>query len=106
MVFLCNSFPCVLFDNLSHGINQESYSYSWYLGKIYLVHFLKFWNLPSLTREISKFQNSELGKFIPNFPLKHVIISTNKFPEDKNFNYIRLGRTPENIYDEELSNNS
>ena len=28
--------------------------------------------------EISKFQKSELGKFIPNFPLKHVITSTNK----------------------------
>ena len=25
----------------------------------------------------SKFQKSELGKFIPNFPLKHVITSTN-----------------------------
>ena len=31
-----------------------------------------FWNF-----EISKFQKSELGKFIPNFPLKHVITSTN-----------------------------
>ena len=29
-----------------------------------------FWNF-----EISKFQKSELGKFIPNFPLKHVITS-------------------------------
>ena len=27
--------------------------------------------------EISKFQKGELGKFIPNFPLKHVLISTN-----------------------------
>ena len=26
----------------------------------------------------SKFQKSELGKFIPNFPLKHMITSTNK----------------------------
>ena len=25
----------------------------------------------------SEFQKSELGKFIPNFPLKHVITSTN-----------------------------
>ena len=25
----------------------------------------------------SKFQKSELGKFTPNFPLKHVITSTN-----------------------------
>ena len=35
-----------------------------------------FWNF-EITREISKFQKSELGKFIPNFPLKHVITSTN-----------------------------
>ena len=34
-------------------------------------------NLPRFTWEISKFQKSELGKFIPNFPLKHVITSTN-----------------------------
>ena len=27
--------------------------------------------------DISKFQKSELGKFVPNFPLKHVITSTN-----------------------------
>ena len=33
-------------------------------------NFLKFF-------EISKFQKSELGKFIPNFPFKHMITSTN-----------------------------
>ena len=43
----------------------------------YHVHFLKFWNLPRFTREISKFQKSELGKFIPYFPLKLVITNTN-----------------------------
>ena len=31
-----------------------------------------FWSF-----EILKFQKSEFGKFIPNFPLKHVITSTN-----------------------------
>ena len=72
--FLCNSYPSVLFENLPHAINQESHIYSWNLGKIYLVHFLKFWNQNFL---ISKFQKSELGKFIPNFPLKHVTTSTN-----------------------------
>ena len=41
---------------LTFVINQESHVYSWNLGKIYLVHFLKFWNLPRFTREISKFQ--------------------------------------------------
>ena len=60
--FLCNSYPCVLFESLSHVINQESHIYSWNLKKIW---------------KISKFQKSELGKFIPNFPLKHVITSTN-----------------------------
>ena len=65
--FLRDSYPCVLFECLSHVINQDSHAYSWNLGKIYLVHFFKFWNL---TRE--------LGKFIPNFPLKHMITSTNK----------------------------
>ena len=29
------------------------------------------------TREISKFQKSGFGKFISNFPLKHVTTSTN-----------------------------
>ena len=40
--FLCNSYPCVLFESLSHVINQESHAYSLNLDKIYLVHFLKF----------------------------------------------------------------
>ena len=75
--FLCNTYPCVPLESLSHVINQESHVCSWNLGKTYLVHFLKFWNLPRFTREISKFQTCELGKFIPNFPLKHVITSTN-----------------------------
>ena len=51
--FLCNSYPCVLFESLSHVINQESHVYSWNLGKIYPIHVLKFWNLPRFTR----FQN-------------------------------------------------
>ena len=45
----------VLFDSFSHMINQESHVYLWNLGKIYLVHVLKF---------------------IPIIPLKHVIITT------------------------------
>ena len=31
-----------------------------------------FWNV-----QISKFEKSELGKFIPSFPFKYVITSTN-----------------------------
>ena len=54
--FWCNSYPCVLFESLSHVINEESHVYSGNSGKIYLIHFLKF---------------------IRNFPLKHVITSTN-----------------------------
>ena len=68
--FLCNSYPCVLFESLSHVINQESHVYSWNLGKIYFVHFLRFWNLLRFIREILQFQKSELGRFIPNFLLK------------------------------------
>ena len=75
--FLCNSYPCVLFESLWHVINQESHVYSWNLGKIFLVHFLKFWNLSRFTREISELQKSKLVKFIPNFPLKQMITSTN-----------------------------
>ena len=75
--FLCNSNLCMLFESLSHMITQESHLYSWNLGKIYLVHFFEILNLPRFTRETWKFQKSELGKFIPNFPLKHVITSTN-----------------------------
>ena len=74
--FLCNSYPCVLFESFSHVINQESHVYSWNSGTSYLVHFLIFWNLSRFTREISKFQKSELGNFIPNFPLKHLSTST------------------------------
>ena len=37
--FLCNCYPCGLFESLPHVINQESHVYSWNLGKIYLVHF-------------------------------------------------------------------
>ena len=33
--------------------------------------------LTCFTREISKFQKSELDKFISKFPLRHVITSTN-----------------------------
>ena len=77
--FLCNSCPRVLFESLSHVINQESHVSSWNLGKIYLIHFLKCWNLPRFTQKISKFQKSALGKFIPNFPLKYMITSTNTF---------------------------
>ena len=75
--FLCNSYPCVLFESLSHVINQESHVYLWNLGETDLVHFLRFWNIPRFTREISKSEKSELDKFIQNFPLKHVITSTN-----------------------------
>ena len=39
----------MLFESLSHVINQESHVYSWNLGKIYHVHSLKFWNFPSET---------------------------------------------------------
>ena len=48
--FLCNSFSCVLFESLSHVINQESHIYSWNLGKIYLVYFFKKVNSVNLSQ--------------------------------------------------------
>ena len=63
--FLCNSYFCMLFESLSHVINHESHVYSCNLEKIYLVDFWKFWNLPRFTREISKFQKSELANLSP-----------------------------------------
>ena len=80
----------MLFESLAHVINQESHVYSWNLGKIYLVHFLKFWNFPRFTREIWKFQKSELGKFIQNFSLKHMITSTNICVIRWNFIVLRI----------------
>ena len=56
--FLCNAYPCVLFESLSHVSNQEWHVYSWNF-----VHYLKF-------------QKPELDKFFPNFALKNVITST------------------------------
>ena len=50
IVFLCNSYPCVLFESLSHVINQES--------RLFV-------------------------KFVENFPLKHVITSTNNLVTQK-----------------------
>ena len=41
---LCNSYPCVLFESLSHVINQESHFYSWNLEKGYLVSLGRFQN--------------------------------------------------------------
>ena len=78
--FLCNSNYFVLFESLSHVINQESHVYSWNLGKIYLVHSLKFSNLPCFIHSGDfTILKSQLGKFIPNFPLQHVITSTNSY---------------------------
>ena len=39
--------------------------------------FFEILKFPRFSREVSKFQKSELGKFISNFPLKHVITGTN-----------------------------
>ena len=74
--FLCNSYPCVLFESFSHVINQESCLFVKF-GENLPCSFLIFWNFARFTREISKFQKSELDKFISNLALKHVITSTN-----------------------------
>ena len=46
-------------------------------GKFTLFIFRNFEISFVLLGDISKFQKSELGKFIPNFPLKYAIASTN-----------------------------
>ena len=46
--FLCNSYPCVVCESLSHVINQESHFYSWNLGKGYLVSLGRFQNFKKL----------------------------------------------------------
>ena len=71
------NLPSETCESLQHVINQESHVYLWNLRKIYLVHFSKLWNLHRFTREILKFPQSELGQFISNFPVKHVINSAN-----------------------------
>ena len=78
--FLCNSYPCVLLESLPRVINEELHVSSWNLGKIYLDNFLKFWNLRRFTWEFSKFLKSELGKFIPNLPLKGTLMQIWKSP--------------------------
>ena len=59
--FLCNSYPCVLFESLSHVINQESHVYSWNLGKIYLVHFLKLWNWNQNFKKVNSVNLSQIS---------------------------------------------
>ena len=48
-----------------------------YIGENLPRSFFEILKTPLKTREISKFQKSEFGKFIPNFPLNYVITSTN-----------------------------
>ena len=62
--FLCNSYPCVLRNYIF--IREICWKFTLFI----------FWD-SEISNEISKFQKSELGKFIPNFPLKHVITGTN-----------------------------
>ena len=59
--FLCTSYPCVLFESLSHVINHEPHVYSWNLRKIYLVCFFEILKSPLLHSgdfKISKKVNS------------------------------------------------
>ena len=58
--------------------------------------FFEILKFPRSTRDISKFQKSELGKFIPNFPLKHVITSTNSIKVEASDGVLLLGITVDN----------
>ena len=75
--FLSNSYLCVLFESLSQVINQESCLFVKFGENLPRSFFEILKYIPRFTWGISKFQKSELSKFIPNFPLKHVITSTN-----------------------------
>ena len=66
LTLVCSLRTCHMRLTRNHMFIREIW------GKFTSLNFLKFWNL-----KISKFHKSELGKFIPNFPLKHVITSTN-----------------------------
>ena len=61
--FLCNSYPCVLFESLSHVIGQESRGYSRNLGKNYLVHFLKSLSFHSGDSKFEKVNSVNLPQF-------------------------------------------
>ena len=59
LIVFCVILTLVFSLRACHIWLTRNHVYSWNLGRIYLVHFLKFWNLPCFTREISKFQKSE-----------------------------------------------
>ena len=63
LTLVCSLRACHMWLNGNHMFIREIW------GKF--TSFV-FWNF-----EISKFQKSELGKFISDFPLKHVITSIN-----------------------------
>ena len=46
----------------------------------------------NLPRSIFEILKSELGKFISNFPFKHVITSTNKINFNNKFHETKLSR--------------
>ena len=62
VILVCSLRACHMWLTRNHMFIREI------LGKFTLFIFLNF-----EISKISKFQNSELSKFIPNFPLKHVI---------------------------------
>ena len=61
LIVFCNSYPCVLFERLSHVIGQESRGYLRNLGKNYLVHFLK--SLSFHSGDFKKVNSVNLSQF-------------------------------------------
>ena len=73
--FVCNSYPCVLFESLSQLTRNHIFICDIWGN---LPHsFFEILKSLCFTQEVSKFQKSELGKIIPNLPLINVITSTN-----------------------------
>ena len=56
--FLCNYYTCVLFESLSHVINQESHVYLWNLGKkLKLVNLFHIFPLKRVITNTSHWNN-------------------------------------------------
>ena len=93
--FLCNCYPWLLFESLSHVINQESDVYSWNLEKIYLVHFLKFFLKffkisKKWTLNLSQISLLKMRLIVQIFSLKTVKDLMNHFLLERNLFYLFL----------------
>ena len=75
--FWCNSYPCVLFESLSHVWLTRNHVYSWKLGKIYLDQGGRFQNFKKVN--LVNFSQTSLSKAkierIYNLSIKYYFLS-------------------------------